>query len=101
MAADAYGLNVCDPVRDRKGGTRCQVMPNHRSKIYSVGLSISGVMRAGAIALVGLLVAACTNSDQATTSSATARPSPPWVTNLNEPPPKREPADAAQSHPRR
>jgi hypothetical protein len=55
---------------------------------------ISVVKWAGPLVLVGPLVSACVNSDQ-TASRSTIRSGAPWARDLNEPPPSREPVDAA------
>lgn len=47
------------------------------------------------LALVGAVVSACVSSEQAT-SRSTVRSGAPWARDLNEPPPSREPVNAAQ-----
>jgi hypothetical protein len=54
---------------------------------------IQTLIRAGPVALVSSLVAACASSEH-TTSSSAARTAQPWAQNLNEPPPSREPASS-------
>jgi hypothetical protein len=57
---------------------------------------IQAVTWAGVMALCGALVSACSSWDQAT-SRSTAPSGAPWARDLNEPPPRREPANAAAS----
>lgn len=57
-----------------------------------MSMGIVAMMRVGVMALVGPLVTACANSDQATTSKSTVRSGAPWARDLNETPPRREPA---------
>jgi hypothetical protein len=52
------------------------------------------VRTGGSVVLVGSLVAACASAEH-TRSSSAARSAAPWVQNLNEPPPSRQPADVA------
>jgi hypothetical protein len=49
----------------------------------------------GLLVLVGLLVSGCVSSDPAA-SNSTTRSGAPWARDLNEPPPTREPVNAAQ-----
>jgi len=50
------------------------------------------LIRAGSVALVGSLLAACASSEHTTSSSAAQAAPQPWAQNLGEPPPSREPA---------
>lgn len=51
---------------------------------------------AGSLTLVGVLVSACVNSDQARPAARSGASSgAPWARDLNEPPPNREPANGA------
>jgi hypothetical protein len=51
---------------------------------------IQATTRAGLLTLFGLLVSACVGSDH---KEPTIQSGAPWVRNLNEPPPRREPAN--------
>jgi hypothetical protein len=59
------------------------------------GMSIQVMTWAALLTLVGLFVSACASSGHHTSPSAT-RSGAPWAQDLNEPPPRREPANAAQ-----
>ncbi len=60
--------------------------------IFRMKLGAQATRWAGSVTLVGLLVSGCARSDRATLSAA-AQSAAPWVKNLNEPPPSREPAN--------